>query len=97
MIIPVKTKGRKLKVQVKRKAPGPKDPILGYDSKTRLSTAAAKFVEEPEFCTLKDHIYSKKNLAEQLALLSPKEMRDVITAAHHLRKFKDILKTKEEE
>lgn len=36
-------------------------------------------------------IYSKKNLAEQLAKLSPKEQRQIVAAAKHLRKFQDLL------
>lgn len=37
-------------------------------------------------------IYSKRNLAEQLAKYSPKEQRQIVAAAKHLRKFQDLLK-----
>lgn len=50
--------------------------------------------EESRYLSTKENIdiYSKRNLAEQLSKLSPKELRQIVAAAKHLRKFADLLK-----
>lgn len=52
--------------------------------------------EDVDYCDVEEDVYSLKNLAEQLALLSPKQLRKVVSAARHLRKFADLLGTKTE-
>lgn len=92
MNISIKKKGRKQEIPVKvEESKKEKDPIYGYDNKEELAKIAAEFVDEPEYLELKDDIYSKKNLAEQLSLLKPSTMRKVVRAARYLRKFKGLL------
>lgn len=92
MNISIKKKGRKQEVPVKVEKPeSGKDPIFGCDNKEELAKIAAEFTDMPEYLDLEEDVYSKKNLAEQLSLLKPKEMRKVVSAARYLRKFKDLL------
>lgn len=76
MNISVENKSRTKKVPVKVKSTN--------KSVEKVSAGIA-------YCEMPEDPYSKKNLAEQLALLTPKEMRKVVSAARHLRKFKDLL------
>ena len=59
-----------------------------------VETSSKENKDAISYCALAEDPYSKKNLAEQLALLKPKELRQVVAAAKHLRKFVDLLADK---
>lgn len=76
--IPVVKKGRKQEIPVR---------VEKSDLDEELSDEEIGFLFEE----LSDEIYSKKNLAERLAMLTPSEAKKVYNASRHLRKFADLL------
>lgn len=86
MKIPIINKGRAKKVAVnviKSKVDEVPTPPKDYAVR-----------EEPRYLSTEENvdIYSKRNLAEQLSKLTPKELRQIVAAAKHLRKFAELLK-----